>query len=571
MSLDATESSPRTALADVTAARHRSVGYGLDASRLHVPHVGDPGPSARALTELSGPVIDELSTRITGSSLALVLADRTARLTRRTAMSTTTRQAMDERSLDVGFSLAERDVGTNGVGTSLETKQPAVVVGDEHYLESFHGFTCANAPIIHPITCKLEGSVGVMCPTADTSALLLPTALQLSAQISELIAEQATPEERFLLEQFLKSRRSPRNAVATIGAGVLIATPSAQRRLVDVDHQELWRHLQSALRKGTQVETIFDTASSEALRLRCRPLHRGGQLEGATVEFVREPKPRNRRRRSTPSETLGDLVGVSTAWQTVVKESVRAGFVDEPVLISGERGTGRCSVAEAIAGERRLGEVEVFSSAEIILAGAQQWLLRFQAALTSGAMIVLRDVDQMPGDVAAAVAFLEARTDAPSILATTQATSSVEPGLDALLRQLNVLHIAIPALRERRSDIAPIARHLLARRGRTHLEPLVADALYRYGWPGNVAELSQVLRTASTTARSETISVSHLPAHVRQANNRMPLHGLRLQEAEAIVAAIESSTTRKEAAEKLGISKATLFRRIKTYGLNPPS
>ncbi len=536
-----------------------------------MPHVGIAGRAATALQQLSAPVLDDLVSQIADSSLAVVLADRHARLTRRNAMSAQTRRAMDERSLDIGFSLAEGSVGTNGVGTSLETRQPTVIVGDEHFLETFHGFTCANAPIIHPITSQLQGTVGVMCPATDTSPLLLPTALRLSAQIRELLVEQATPAERFLLDQFLRSRRHARTAVATIGEGVLIATPAAQRRLLGVDHEQLWSHLQTALRQGGQVETDFDAASNDTLRLRCRPIHRDGQLEGAVVEFVRAPRSRPGRVRGRSFESIGTLVGVSAGWRHVAGKSVQAGHTRVPVLVVGERGTGRLAIAKAIAEQRGARSVVVFSSAEVLLEGAQQWLARLQADLASEATVVLQRIDQLPDDVAAAIALMSDRAGAPAIIATTEATLSDAPGRTVLLDRLDVLRIEVPPLRERSDDIPVLARHLAARRGRTQLDARVINTLHRHDWPGNVSELDQVLRSAIAVARTQRIAVEHLPRRIRQGMGRAPLVGLRQQEADAIAAAIESSATRSDSAEQLGISRATLFRRIKAYGLDVPT
>jgi transcriptional regulator of acetoin/glycerol metabolism len=92
--------------------------------------------------------------------------------------------------------------------------------------------------------------------------------------------------------------------------------------------------------------------------------------------------------------------------------------------------------------------------------------------------------------------------------------------------------------------------------------------LYRQPWPGNVTELRQALRSAHARAGTEALTVRHLPRHVQREPNRRPLHGLRQQEADAIVAAISSTATRADAARQLGISRATLFRRIKAYGLD---
>ena len=122
---------PTHAMADMAAARRRSALYGLDPTTSEIPHLGEPRPAGDALRRLSAPVLDRLLSQIEDTSLAVVLADREGRMTHRDAATARTLAAMDDRSLDVGSSLAESDVGTNGVGTSLETKRPAMVVGED--------------------------------------------------------------------------------------------------------------------------------------------------------------------------------------------------------------------------------------------------------------------------------------------------------------------------------------------------------------------------------------------------------------------------------------------------------
>ncbi len=554
--------------ANIGAAQRRSVDYGIDPTTTDIPDVGSPGPAADALRRLSSPVLARLLERLTDSSFGVVLADRAGRLTKRDAATGATLAVMDERSLDVGYSLAEADVGTNGVGTSLETKRPAMVVGSEHFLDCFASFTCANAPIIHPISHKVEGTVGVLCPVEDTTPLLLPTAIELSARISELLLEMATPEERFLLEQFLVRRRHAHTAVATIGKDALIATPAAQRLLSGVDHAELWTTIQGEVHRGRSFDAEFQRPSGTPLLLRCQPLVRGGAIDGAAVEIVVAPSAGGGGRTVGPGHGLGTLVGTSDQWRTVVRDAFVAAPLAEPILIVGERGTGRRSVAIALAGLMTARTVPIFDSAALLIEGEREWLLRVRTALRSEPVVILPRVDQLPGDVAAALGTLLADPDGARVIATSQVTASTDPGRAALLDQLNVIQIETPPLRSRRGDIAPLATRFAAQLGRGTPDEPVLHVLHRQPWPGNATELRQVLRSAHARARTQPLAVEHLPRHLRRVPNRTPLHGLQQQEADAIVAAIAATTTRAEAAERLGISRATLFRRIRDYGID---
>lgn len=562
--------SARVRMADVSEAQRRSQHYGLDPHRTEIPHVGEPDRAAADLIDLSAPVLDDLLAQLSDSSLAVVMADREGRLTRNDAPAATTRAAMQQRSLEVGFSLAEADVGTNGVGTSLQTKRPTVVVGDNHFLQRFHGFTCAHAPIINPVSDRVEGTVGIVCPADQTSPLLLPTAIGMAGAIGDLLVDAATPEERFLLEQFLQRRSGPRNAVATIGKGVLIASSAAQRLLTGVDTTELWPRIHAGLQPGGAFETRVDRPAGPSLHLRCQPLHRGGAVEGAVLEFVAPPRTKPPARRSRRPRQLGNLVGSSATWQTVVHDALSMVSLAEPVLIVGERGTGRLSIARAMAAARMTDTaVQIFDPSDPVVEGTREWLLRAQDTLRSDAIVVLRRADQFPDDVAAALATMLARPTGARVMATAEASRADQPGRAALLDQLRVFQIEVPPLRSRREDIGALVSHFSEQFGRRNIDPNITNLLYRQSWPGNVTELQQTLRAANATAKNAPLGVHHLPRHIRAAPSRKPLHGLRQQEADAIVAAIDATSTRAEAAAQLGISRATLFRRIKDYGLSP--
>jgi transcriptional regulator with GAF, ATPase, and Fis domain len=188
-----------------------------------------------------------------------------------------------------------------------------------------------------------------------------------------------------------------------------------------------------------------------------------------------------------------------------------------------------------------------------------------------------------------------------------------------LYYRLRVVPIEIPPLRERREDIEPITRFLLHRIGATRgrslgLSPSAMDALMSYPWPGNVRELENALEFATTVCEGQTIHLEHLPVEVRLAgtddrawaadplnvaaaraavpgtwrlagaappalhsgsNPSEPLHDVpshlsptEAAEARRILATLEQTHfQRQQAAELLGMSRTTLWRKMKVYRL----
>jgi len=142
--------------------------------------------------------------------------------------------------------------------------------------------------------------------------------------------------------------------------------------------------------------------------------------------------------------------------------------------------------------------------------------------------------------------------------------------------RLNVVHVRVPALRERREDILPLARHFLEfysreqKKAVTGFSEEVQQALARYGWPGNVRELRNAVERAIIFAEADApVRLGHLPAHFRgevaEAGRAEAGHLPTLREVEErhIREVLGfCAGNRKMAAEILGVSPVTLWRRL---------
>lgn len=151
-----------------------------------------------------------------------------------------------------------------------------------------------------------------------------------------------------------------------------------------------------------------------------------------------------------------------------------------------------------------------------------------------------------------------------------------------LLERLRVFEIPLPPLRERREDIAHLAHHFLAKLGQelgrpaADITPEAMEALQRHGWPGNVRELRNVIERALVLTSGSSITPQHLPHQLWPASAPRPAvtapEDVRLEEVERrhIVAVFQdtgSNVTRS--AERLGMSRLALRKRLQAYGLRP--
>ena len=146
-----------------------------------------------------------------------------------------------------------------------------------------------------------------------------------------------------------------------------------------------------------------------------------------------------------------------------------------------------------------------------------------------------------------------------------------------LYHRLSVFPVRLPPLRERREDISPLARHLLARTARDLGKPSLSlsndalAALSSAAWPGNIRELANVLERSAILADGETITADDLallPSGVTDATASSPTT-VSEAERDAIVRALAATSgNRRLAATRLGIGLRTLYDKLKRYGLD---
>jgi len=154
--------------------------------------------------------------------------------------------------------------------------------------------------------------------------------------------------------------------------------------------------------------------------------------------------------------------------------------------------------------------------------------------------------------------------------------------LEDLLYRLQVMVIPLPALRDRPGDLPLLVEHFLrkiaAERGREtpRIRAAVMDLLERYGWPGNIRQLENVLQRLTLLAGDAPITVGVVESDhdlrrtlIGSADDTTPIFSLERSEEQKIREALRAAGgNRTRAAQMLGISRATIFRKIKQFGLS---
>ena len=280
---------------------------------------------------------------------------------------------------------------------------------------------------------------------------------------------------------------------------------------------------------------------------------------------------------------------------------------DANVLITGENGTGKGIVARAVhALSRRrdkamvtvnlgglskgLFESELFGHVKGAFTDAKSDRAgRF--ALADASTLFLDEIANVPLDQQATLLRVietgefEPLGSSQTVRANVRIISATNANLrdevsagrfrQDLLFRLNTIEIALPPLRERRGDIEPLAADFLRRHARryakkvTGLDASARDALLRYPFPGNIRELDHIIERAVLMAQDELVISSDLGL-ATGADDLLRIEEMRMEEVESFL--IKKALTRfdgnaRRAAEALGLSRSTFYRRMQQYEL----
>ena len=338
--------------------------------------------------------------------------------------------------------------------------------------------------------------------------------------------------------------------------------------------------------------------------------------------IVRECRIRDEARRLreavTPTSGFGSLSGTSPPMQRVYDLLSRAAQTDASILITGESGTGKELAARALHdhGLRREGPfVAVNCSAVPEQLLESELFGHTRGAFTDarndrsglfvqahGGTLFLDEIGEVPlamqpkllraleeRRVRPVGANKEVEFDVRVIAATNRdLEAAVEEGRfrEDLFFRLNVIHLALPPLRNRGSDVLVLAQQLIARfaastgkdvRG---ISAMAAQRLCDYDWPGNVRELRNCVERAVALVRTEEIDLVDLPERIRSHHRSHvvisadPAELVPLEEVERryIQRVIEAVNGNKTLASKiLGLDRKTLYRKLERYKVEDAS
>ncbi|WP_052745635.1 helix-turn-helix domain-containing protein [Allosalinactinospora lopnorensis] len=245
-------------------------------------------------------------------------------------------------------------------------------------------------------------------------------------------------------------------------------------------------------------------------------------------------------------------------------------------MVEGETGAGKLALLQGVHGSSSpAAPLAVIDFADRGQREAPLPQLRQALARETGT-VVLRHLDElspvdMP-DVAEALAVAgRSETRGPWVAATVRETGNGELSDDILCRF--PCSVAIPPLRHHIEDIRELVPFLLVKQSQgaqLTCAPATLQPLLRGNWPGNIAQLQRVLRKVVAYRRSGTILPEDLPPEC-QAVTRRVLTPIESMERDAIVRSLlDCEGNKARAAHALGMSRATIYRKIRDYGIDVP-
>ena len=591
--------------------------YHLDPAQTIAPTVLEHGrllesrERLQQVLHIAGSEMNSLHQQLSGAGHAVLLTDaRGVILNCVTAPSE--RKIFERAGLWLGADWSEACEGTNGIGTCLVERQSLTIHRDEHFRGRHTGLTCSASPVFDPhgdLLAVLDVS-SAREAVSRQSQFHTMALVNLSAKMIESCYFLRHFENHWLLRFHLQAE-----SVGLFSEGLLAFDGEGRVCAVNQSALNLLGQMRGGL-LGQPVAAFFECSLDQLLGrasanataswpLRTRD---GRQLFAALRGQARSvpaaiAKPVAVERPRLPGICLGD-----PALQQAFSKALRVFERDVPLLINGETGCGKEAFAKAVhlASQRAdkafvalncaaipesLIESELFGYRGGSFTGARKEGMQGKLQQADGGTLFLDEIGDMPLALQTRLLrVLEDRLVVPiggepqavnvRIISATHRNllERVQDGSfrEDLYYRLNGLEVGLPPLRER-SDKSQLLDFLLAQEanGETvSLDPAARGALLAFAWPGNVRQLRTVLRTLVALCDEGRIALHDLPALIRQArpaanSDAKPLES-PLDDAErlALLAVLEQQRWHmSHTAEQLGVSRNTLYRKLRRHGI----
>ena len=531
-----------------------------------------------------------------------------------------------------GYRWSEKDVGTTSIALCIESGIPVQITDKQSYCKRGRNYTNSASPIFGIDNqllgvIVLTGKAHLVHP--HTLGMMITAARAIENQIHLTNKSRELQLRNNYMDAVIESidsgfitihRDGKIHQVNANGKHILKLKQSIEGKPIqDLTRNDLdWAQIIDSGTRLMDRELFFKNPDGLNIQVMAnvRPFHGPlGKVRGIIIifnEIGRIRKLVNKMAGSQARFTFWDILGVSKAIEDAKSISKQASKTKSTVLITGETGTGKELFAHAIhnmserrdrpfvaincgAIPRELIESELFGYAEGAFTGALKGGRPGKFELANGGTVFLDEIGDMPSDMQ--VKLLRVfqsgevlRIGEPTplsidvrIIAATHVDlkKEIEHGnfRKDLFYRLNVIPLSIPPLREREDDVILLAQQILSRCRQSLGKPTISltkegeTTLLEYHWPGNVRELENIIERAVNFTDQNNIGPQHLKLpnakfdfDFNKTDGRSFLEHAEMQVIEAIMK--KKGFNVAEASKTLGISRPTLYKKLKKYNIS---
>lgn len=553
----------------------RSIGVEASARPEAFLYVNDFDPDG-ILIRAAKSVMDHWLESLNGMGISLFLSDQSGQIIARRLGDGAHGNRFDEAYAAEGFSFSERSVGTNGLGTPIEGRQAVFVRGAEHFNEALAPLSCSGAPIMHPVTRRVIGSISFACDTGLDNPLMLAMAREASSQIERRLLDLGSASGLALgMSQLrLSSSKAP---VIMLDAQAVMTNVSGLAVMSSELHTTLWEQLRGMEWTGTKQTIEIPSLNVDAMAQR---IEDAGGSSAFALELSRVPDAASTPK-TEPGAPDGDSSGIGAAFPHVMRNAFdRAAQGPGAIAVCGQGGSGKLHHTLAWLNGQDSGPNPLILDACLLPADKDStWFSDAREAIAEGRSVVLRHLEDLPRSELNRLKALDVAVRQPSAGPPTGARLVLTLNPDACpdfvseaVAQI-AARVTVPTLsatKERIPVLAALFLDAAAPADRSTLSAVALQGLMRWRWPGNVAELRSTLESLGRAHPGRVLQANDLPEHLQETGRRK-LSKLESLERDAIVAALEQSGgNRSVAAESLGMGRTTLYRKLRALGIETP-
>ncbi|MFB4166023.1 sigma-54-dependent Fis family transcriptional regulator [Alteribacillus sp. JSM 102045] len=574
-----------------------------------IQHIASTNLLHRIFSQLSG----EMEKYFNKYDISLSLADEEGRIIA-SFVEGQLKETLQEIRFYEGGHWNESKSGTNAIGTALAADKAIVIKGAQHFCENWHPFSCAGVPIRHPLNQKIAGildltSVNELFP--DNALSLTAVFVQSMESLWHAELLQDTEKIRQEFKTYLKNIKEDDVLAVDSSGGIVDKFTKGSNQ--DIEH--LIPLTLRNLKKGENKEEI-PLENGTDVKGRIIPVKRNGRMVGGITHIRKERSLGAFRQEQNSDSPFSRLIGQNDNWKQVIESAKRVAARNMPVLVTGESGTGKELIAQAIheASDRKnhtflavncaslnheLAASELFGYAPGAFTGALKTGKKGWFEAADGGTLFLDEISEMPSSIQAmllrvlqekqVIRIGEHTPRSVNVRIIAASNRDLKEWIQAgkfrsdLYFRLNVGRLHLPSLHERKTDIPVLANHILKNiDNQFQIDACAMEVLQNYSWPGNVRELQNAIEYAVLYARDRVIKEHDLPGDLLNNENQRYSMGLHLvsneknrqsketkiSEEDQLLKTIEACRfNMTQASKELGISRSTLYRRLKKYEL----